>query len=199
MARIQCKINRLPAGKRPEITVQLTKRQGFLITLPCLLIIPFFLNKFEDYTVSGNIVSVLTNHFLTFVFLNQLLKPPNLEKWQFVTFQNSLRNAKEPSKLFPTFNNKLNKLINTCTISKLMSKHESKQLEKPWITKGIKKAIKTKDEFFFPPLIGKDINSTKIKCVYYLLFVKIIIIINLFSFICFGFCFLFLRVILFQL
>ena len=132
MARIQCKINRLPAGKRPEITVQLTKRQGFLITLPCLLIIPFFLNKFEDYTVSGNIVSVLTDHFLTFVFLNQLLKPPNLEKWQFVTFQNSLRNAKEPSKLFPTFNNKLNKLINTCTISKLMSKHESKQLEKPW-------------------------------------------------------------------
>ena len=93
MARIQCKINRLPAGKRPEITVQLTKRQGFLITLPCLLIISFFLNKFEDYTVSGNIVSVLTDHFLIFVFLNQLLKPPNLEKWQFVTFQNSLRNV----------------------------------------------------------------------------------------------------------
>ena len=52
----------------------------------------------------------------------------------------SLPSAEDPSKLFPTFNNKLNKLINTCTISKLMSKHESK---------GIKKAIKTKDEFFF--------------------------------------------------
>ena len=61
----------------------------------------------------------------------------------------SLPSAEDPSKLFLTFNNKLNKLINTCTISKLMLQHESKQLEKPWITKGIKKAIKTKDEFFF--------------------------------------------------
>ena len=60
----------------------------------------------------------------------------------------SLPSAEDPSKLFPTFNNKLNKLINTCTISKLMSKHESKQLEKPWITKGIKKQLKQNMSFF---------------------------------------------------
>ena len=60
----------------------------------------------------------------------------------------SLPSAEDPSKLFPTFNNKLNKLINTCTISKLMSKHESKQLEKPGITKGIKKQLKQKMSFF---------------------------------------------------
>ena len=57
----------------------------------------------------------------------------------------SLPSTEDPFKLFSTFYNKLNKLINKDALFGTLSKRESKQLEKAWITKGIRKAIKIKD------------------------------------------------------
>ena len=55
-------------------------------------------------------------------------------------------------KNFSTFFNKVNKLTNRYAPLRTLSKRKSKQLCKPWITKGIKKSIKVKNQFFIPEI-----------------------------------------------
>ena len=57
--------------------------------------------------------------------------------------------AKDPSKLFSSFYNKLNKLLNEHAPVRTLSKRKSKQLAKPWITKGFRKATKIKNELLY--------------------------------------------------
>ena len=99
--------------------------------------------------------------FPNFVFLNLVLRLPSLRKLQLVIILNfsayfftgiihltwdSTLSAKDPSKSFSTFYNKLNKLFNKHTPLRTLSKRKSKQLAKPWITKGLRKAINIKNE-----------------------------------------------------
>ena len=100
--------------------------------------------------------------FPNFVFLNLVLRLPSLRKLQLVIVLNFLSvlflqelsdltwdstlSAKDPSKSFSTFYNKLNKLLNKHTPLRTLSKRKSKQLAKPWITKGLRKAIHIKNE-----------------------------------------------------
>ena len=53
-----------------------------------------------------------------------------------------------PSKQFSTFYNKLNKLVNKHAPLKSLSKRKTKEFAKPWITKGIKIAIRKKNALF---------------------------------------------------
>ena len=101
--------------------------------------------------------------FLNLVFLNLLLGLPTLKKLhrdyskfsQHAFLQelsdltwDSILSAKDPSKVIFTFYNKLNKLLDKHVLLPTLSKCKSKQLEKPWITKGFRKAIKMKMSFF---------------------------------------------------
>ena len=54
----------------------------------------------------------------------------------------------DPNKQFSTFYNRLNKLVNKHAILKRLSKTKSKQFKKPWITMGMKIAIRKKNDLF---------------------------------------------------
>ena len=100
--------------------------------------------------------------FPNFVFLNLLLGLPSLKKLHVVIILNFLnvlffRNYRTllgiqyclqriPLKSFFTFYNKLNKLLDKHVLLPTLSKCKSKQLAKPWITKGLRKAIKIENE-----------------------------------------------------
>ena len=53
------------------------------------------------------------------------------------------------NKSFSTFYNKLNRIVNKHAPIKTISKRKAKQLNKPWITKGLRVSIKKKNELFF--------------------------------------------------
>ena len=103
--------------------------------------------------------------FPNFVFLNLLLGLPSLKKLHLVIILNFLsllfyRNywtllgiqyclQRIPLKSFFTFYNKLNKLLDKHVLLPTLSKCKSKQLAKPWITKGVQKAIKIENELLY--------------------------------------------------
>ena len=103
--------------------------------------------------------------FLNLVFLNLLLGLPSLKKItprdyskfsQHAFLQelsdltwDSILSAKDPSKVIFTFYNKLNKLLDKHVLLPTLSKCKSKQLAKPWITKGFRKAIKIENELLY--------------------------------------------------
>ena len=51
-------------------------------------------------------------------------------------------------KLFSSFYNKLNKIVNKHAPMKILSQSKAKQLSTPWITRGIKASIKVKNRLF---------------------------------------------------
>ena len=53
-----------------------------------------------------------------------------------------------PDKLFSTFYNKYNKVVNKHAPFKRMSNGKAKQLSKPWITTGIKASITVKSKLY---------------------------------------------------
>ena len=103
--------------------------------------------------------------FPNLVFLNLLLGLPSLKKLHLVIILNFLsmlfyRNYRTllgiqyclqriPLKSFFTFYNKLNKLLDKHVLLPTLSKCKSKQLAKPWITKGFRKAIKIENELLY--------------------------------------------------
>ena len=56
--------------------------------------------------------------------------------------------AKDAFKSFSAFYNRLNKLLNKHAPLRTLSKRRSKHLAKPWISKGLRKATKIKNELF---------------------------------------------------
>ena len=101
-----------------------------------------FLNKFQYYTASGNIGSDLIDNFSQSCILKltiETTKPWKMaaddyskySQWMFLqelselTWE-SLPSAEDPSKLFSTFYNKLNKLVNKHASFRTLSKHENK-------------------------------------------------------------------------
>lgn len=103
--------------------------------------------------------------FPNFVSLILLLGLPSLKKLHLVIILNFLsvlfyRNYRTllgiqyclqriPLKSFFTFYNKLNKLLDKHVLLPTLSKCKSKQLAKPWIRKGSRKAIKIENEFLY--------------------------------------------------
>lgn len=67
-------------------------------------------------------------------------------------------------KLFSSFYNKLNKIVNKYAPMKVLSQRKAKQLSKPWITKGIKTSIKVKIDYLLPGTM-LDISSIETKYV----------------------------------
>jgi hypothetical protein len=62
-------------------------------------------------------------------------------------------------KMFSSFYNKTNKIIDKHAPLKSISKRKTKQLLKPWITKGLLKSIKVKNKLLSSGNIQKHIKS----------------------------------------
>ena len=130
------------------------------------LIDNIFVNNFNDLVLSGNVITDLSDHFSQFCIMHSTLTKNRLHcskirdysrydeasfnkdisqiDWQALLAQAS----NDPNKQFSTFYNRLNKLVNKHAPLKRLSKRKSKQFKKPWITKGIKIAIRKKNEYF---------------------------------------------------
>ena len=123
------------------------------------LIDNIFTNKFSEYFASGNIVSDITDHFSQFcIFQSTILtsQPAKITSRDYSKYSEqrflqdlsqlhweSLLSGSDVDKLFSTF------YINKHAPLRSLSKRKIKRLSKPWITKGIRKSIRIKNELFF--------------------------------------------------
>lgn len=128
------------------------------------LIDNILLNKIEYKSVSGNIVSDISDHFSQFCILynckvrrsNGKRKIRDYTKFKKQNFllelqanlDNGYDQATDVNTSFNTFYNKLNRLVNKHAPLKPLSKRKEKQLSKPWITKGIRTSIKMKNKHY---------------------------------------------------
>jgi len=125
------------------------------------LIDNIFTNSSEQHIVSGNIISDISDHFTQFC----ISTPPSTKlskskkkirsfsNFSEECFLNELSNIDFSMKgdidqIFNGFYKKVNKLINKHAPLKKPSKRTKKQFSKPWITKGIKRSIKIKNNLF---------------------------------------------------
>lgn len=129
------------------------------------LIDNIFTNKLDDEITSGNVISDISDHFTQFCIMrspgtklrsrekryirdyshfseDNFLRDLSDVKWQDLTSERE----QNVDKLFSTFYNKLNKVVNRHAPFKPISKRKMKTLLKPWITKGIRKSIRTKNK-----------------------------------------------------
>ena len=133
------------------------------------LIDNIFVNQLGNNVTSGNIVSDISDHYSQFFITHlktrfkstssnkQLVR--DYSKFSETTFLNDLycsrldhvveSNQNDINKTFSNFYNKLNKTINHHAPLKRISKRSEKQLKKPWITNGIRKAIKIKNQLLY--------------------------------------------------
>ena len=131
------------------------------------LIDNIFASNLEDTITSGNIISDLTDHFCQFCILNSsnnlfdlqstkmLLRDfSNYSEAKFLNelsqldLTGAVSGLNDVNKSFSVFYNKLNKLLNRHAPFKPISKRKKKKLLKPWVTKGIRKSIKIKNDLY---------------------------------------------------
>ena len=121
------------------------------------LIDNIFVNIPEQVLVSGNIISHISDHFSQFCILSSIVDQPkenrkvrDFSKFSSRSFVADLtqvdwdeiiaRGTDDINKIFSSFYNKLNKIVN---------KHAPfKSMSKPWITKGIRTSIRIKNRFY---------------------------------------------------
>ena len=132
------------------------------------LIDNIFTNTLSKNFVSGNIVSDITDHYSQFyisecasktICTNSKQRIRDFSRFNEADFLNDVTNIRwirpnseqdcDVDKLFSTFYNKFNNIINRRAPLKLLSKRKRKQLTKPWITKGLRKSIKIKNSLFY--------------------------------------------------
>ena len=129
------------------------------------LIDNIFVRNLEDNIISGNIISDPTDHFSQFCFLNSPQKLyDHLSKKRLVCDYSNysetsflcdlsqidliVSRTSDVNKSFSSFYNKLNNLLDKHAPLKPISKRKSKRLAKPWITKGIRRSIKIKNNLY---------------------------------------------------
>ena len=131
------------------------------------LIDNILITKPQQCIISGNIISDLSDHFSQFCFSNfdidreKPIRSKIRDNSEFSSeeFNNDLSqvdwgmiitNSKHDiDKLFSSFYNKINKVVNKHAPLKTVSRQRAKLLEKPWITNGMKKSIKIKNRLMF--------------------------------------------------
>ena len=129
------------------------------------LIDNIFVNIPEQVLVSGNIISDISDHFSQFCILSSTVDQPkenrkvrDFSKFSSRSFIADLlqvdwdeiiaRGTDDINKIFSSFYNKLNKIVNKHAPFKTMSKRRKKKLSKPWITKGIRTSIRIKNRLY---------------------------------------------------
>ena len=127
-----------------------------------------FVNNPDKLLASGNIISDISDHFSQFCIItsakDKLQQAKNIKirdysKFSADSFNDELSevdwnqiiaNGRTncANKLFSSFYNKYNTIVNKDAPMKKLSKRKAKQLSKPWITNGIKAAIKVKNKLY---------------------------------------------------
>ena len=132
------------------------------------LIDNIFSSNVDEPTLSGNIVSDISDHYSQFCISRSENAIDNHQKrtklyrdfrnFSGIKFNDELSQlnlstaisrTNDPNKSFSLFYNKLQRLINKHAPSKPVSKRERKRLSKPWITQGLRKSIKIKNSLFY--------------------------------------------------
>ena len=122
-------------------------------------------NRIDFKLSSGNIVSDISDHYSQFCIIHS---PPLISRYHGTKIRDYSRFSEENfisdisqtdwngvisngsvDKRFSSFYNKLNKLVNKHAPLKIVSKRKAKQLSKPWITSGLRKSIKIKNDLFY--------------------------------------------------
>ena len=127
------------------------------------LIDNIFINNPERVTVSGNLISDITDHFSQFCIFNSCKdkkqiptkqKMRDYSRFSATCFNNELsamnwnqiilNNENNIDKLFSSFYKTLNNVVNKHAPVKTVSRRKMKQISKPWISSGIRAAIQIK-------------------------------------------------------
>ena len=130
------------------------------------LIDNIFISFPEQVLSSGNIMSDISDHFSQFCILKSAVERPNIGKGKVRDFSkfssesfsadlsqvnwNKIveRGNGDINRLFSSFYNRFNKIINNHAPFKTPSNRRIKQLTKSWITKGIRASIKIKNKLY---------------------------------------------------
>ena len=125
-----------------------------------------FINTPENVFMSGNIVSDISDHFSQFCILKstkEKFEVTKLKMRDFSRFSENLfcdelsninweeifrKNPHDVDKIFTSFFKRFNKVVNKHAPLKTISTGQAKRFSKPWITKGIRTAIKTKNKLY---------------------------------------------------
>ena len=128
------------------------------------LIDNILVNRLDSQLSSGNIVSDISDHFSQFCFIHSL---PLRSRYQGIRIRDYSKFSEENfirdisqidwvtltandsvDRFFSSFYNKFNKIVNKHAPLKTVSQRKAKQLSKPWISKGLRKSIKIKNNLF---------------------------------------------------
>ena len=131
------------------------------------LIDNIFVNNSDKLLASGNIISDISDHFSQFCITTsardkkQQIKSVKMRDYSNFSADSFAKDLLEvdwdrmiangancPDKLFSTFYNKYNKIVNKHAPFKRLSNRKAKQLSKPWITTGIKASIAVKSKLY---------------------------------------------------
>ena len=125
-----------------------------------------FVNNPEQVSLSGNIISDISDHFSQFCLIKSVKasnisikkKVRDFSSFSAESFRDDVcqvswnalteNGGNDVDKLFSSFYNKLNKIVNKHAPMKVLFQCKAKQLSKPWITKRIKTSIKVKNRLF---------------------------------------------------
>lgn len=130
-----------------------------------ILIDNILVNRIGFKLSSGNIVSDIRDHYSQFCIIHSLslksrYQGTKIRYYSRFSEENFISDISRTDwtglisngsvdKRFSSFYNKLNKLVNKHAPLKIVSKRKTKQLSKPWITRGLRKSIKIKNDLFY--------------------------------------------------
>ena len=129
------------------------------------LIDNIFFNSLEHYSVSGNIVHDLTDHFPNFLIINKFSHLPSktkiykrdyshfndsalVDEIRFIDWSTVLSDSYDVNTLFNSFYLKLSNIVDKHVPLKMLQKKEIKFMSKPWITPAIKVSIDRKNKLY---------------------------------------------------
>ena len=130
------------------------------------LIDNIFVNNPNHVLISGNIISDISDHFSQFCIIKSPRQRHKINKTKIRDYSRFseysyasdvaqvnwnemfLKGGNDIDKIFSTFYNKLNEIVNRHAPMKLLSRRKIKQFSKPWITRGIRSSIKVKNKLF---------------------------------------------------
>ena len=132
-----------------------------------------FANTIEHDPISGNLTNKISDHLPNFLILQQFdkdIKPIKITRRNYTKFKEDqfitdINNANIKSKIessddtnekYDILHNHILSTINKHAPLKTLSNSESKNLLKPWITKGLLKSIKLKNKYYHKYIKNKD-------------------------------------------
>ena len=126
------------------------------------LIDNIFFNSLNYHTISGNLITDISDHLPNFLIIDKLSSLPNkfciykrdysllnetdlINEMTFVNWEDIFQDSSDVNHIFDSFYSTVTSIINKHTPLRKLSKREIKFRSKPWITHAIKNSIKTKN------------------------------------------------------